>query len=586
MPFFSIRWKLALSLIGLSLGLVGSYIYLAKRTFESDKISYVFEANQNQLFAIKKNFENEIAQAFFTAKALSGTLDPGTKNLSPAGRALFQAQQSVQALQISNLPDKQIFLKYPESYDFLTPPATATSDMNIPIQLHRFPGKLFRLTSNLKADDGSATEMTTIVKSGTLFPKTAGSFFVLQDSEGVFDQQDVQEMVQGSELDETLKELYRDRTDRTFLRTLNGQEFLVSTTFSNRGDFQFISFTDKKFALGALNVLYKRSLFFIFFSIFVTLIIALSLSGGLTQSLNQITEMAIHLGKGNFSGFSVIKSRDEVGILSRTFVKMSSEIERLISETRVKARMEEELKTASLVQESLLPANASFQLNKIQIAGSLKNSTECGGDWWFYFHQGDNLYLAIADATGHGTPAALITSAARAAFSIISESQMSLEEMMKMWDNVVASCSANRVYMTALLLQIDTMTGKGSVINASHEWPFHFSADAGLSQNHTLSLHPGGSLGERSPTPRDRTHFQLNPGDRILLYTDGLFAIQNKAGQVFNERRFLRLLKESVGPEMDALEFLKTCEKIAADYNDDQALPDDITLVSIKAIEV
>ncbi len=583
MKFFSIRWKLSLALIGLSLTLVGSYVFLAKRTFESDKISYVFDTNQSQLRAVQKNFDFQLTQAFFTARAISATLDQTTKSLTPIGKNLFQAQSSIKSLRISDPASQQVILLYPENAVFpslaagTTPPAAGDSKT---ITIQALPNHLFLLVSREKNSDGAVVQMEVTVFLRMSFPDNSSAVFFLADKKKIVDQNTPFE--QTPEMTELLQEMFEEQNERTFIRSIDHTDYLVSSTLPSLGDFRLISLTDKKSALGALEVLYKRSLIFILFSTFVTILISLALSGGLTQSLAIITGMAVKLSKGNFTGFVPMKSKDEIGILSQAFVKMSSEIERLINETRDKVRMEEELKTASLIQESLLPAMASTHVNRVEIAGSLKNSTECGGDWWYYFQRGDDLYVAIADATGHGTPAALITAAARSTFAIVADTQMSLEEMMTAWDHVVYSCSANRVFMTALLLRLNTKTGHAAVISASHEWPFIFRTDAdGKLQEEALKLNLGATLGERKLKEWNRNEFLLQPGERLLLYTDGLFSVKNAEGQDMSERRFIRALQKITTQNIDAPSFLKACENVAQDFYKKEPIPDDITLVSI-----
>ena len=300
------------------------------------------------------------------------------------------------------------------------------------------------------------------------------------------------------------------------------------------------------------------------------------------KTLKILTESAIRLGQGDFSEPPKIKARDEIGILSGAFQKMTAEIQRLLSETRDKARMEAELKTASLVQESLLPNPPTHRRGEISLSGQLVTSTECGGDWWYYFEQGDDVYVAIADATGHGTPAALVTAAARAAFAIIEKSEMTLSEMMSIWDHVVASCSAKRVYMTAALLKINTKNGKGSIVNACHEWPFKLTARTeGAFEEEQLSLERGSTLGERRTDTWTVQEFNLGPGDLLLLYTDGLFSVADKQGRVLSDRRFGKRLSKLINTDSPTEAVLQATDRILEDYLG-APIPDDITLVAIK----
>ncbi len=102
----------------------------------------------------------------------------------------------------------------------------------------------------------------------------------------------------------------------------------------------------------------------------------------------------------------------------KNFNIMAAEVSRLLDQTAEKARMESELQTAKTVQETLFPETRA-KIGPLAIAGYYEPASECGGDWWHYCQIGNKIFLWIGDATGHGAPAALITSAAKSASTII-----------------------------------------------------------------------------------------------------------------------------------------------------------------------
>src|SRR5690606_35511909 len=109
---------------------------------------------------------------------------------------------------------------------------------------------------------------------------------------------------------------------------------------------------------------------------------------------------------------------DEVGGLAQGFNFMAGEVSRLMEETKEAARMEGELETVRLVQETLFPEPVK-RVGDFHLAGHFEPASECGGDWWHYCKVGDKLFIWIGDATGHGAPSAMVTSAAKAAATII-----------------------------------------------------------------------------------------------------------------------------------------------------------------------
>lgn len=117
-----------------------------------------------------------------------------------------------------------------------------------------------------------------------------------------------------------------------------------------------------------------------------------------------------------------------------------------MSETAEKARMESELQTAKTVQETLFPA---FQntFENLQIAGHYEPASECGGDWWYYYKTNNKIILCIGDATGHGAPAALITSAARSAASVTENLNLEAHQIMHYLNKAIYDVSRGRVMM-------------------------------------------------------------------------------------------------------------------------------------------
>jgi sigma-B regulation protein RsbU (phosphoserine phosphatase) len=349
-------------------------------------------------------------------------------------------------------------------------------------------------------------------------------------------------------------------------------------------NFKLIALTPEADALGALSTLFNRSILFLFFSTFALIIISMIIARQMTAQLFLLTKAALQIGQGHFEAIPQIKSQDEMGVLSSAFNKMSGEILRLLNETRDKARMEAELKTAHLVQESLLPSQPDFKLNQIEINGLVVTSTECGGDWWHYFVKGNEIYVAIADATGHGTPAALITAAARSIFSRLENEDLSLAAMMRAWDNAISTCSKNKIFMTGILLQINTENGFCSFIGAGHESPFIITPQLDQYQFSFLDLDMHNSLGEGFDSDLMPQHYILPLNASLVLYTDGLFAVENGQGKKISEKRFGKKMAQLAPQANSATEVTKQILKEFNDHREHSALPDDVSVVVIRRV--
>jgi sigma-B regulation protein RsbU (phosphoserine phosphatase) len=340
------------------------------------------------------------------------------------------------------------------------------------------------------------------------------------------------------------------------------------------------------------EVISKNTMFEITFilvlGLLATLDVIWGVSRGVTQRISQplidLAHYANEIAQGNFKHNIRIETNDEVGKLAQAFVTMIREIERLLIETKEKSRMEQELKTARLVQESLFPKRSTYSKNEIELTGSFISASECGGDWWFYFEQGDYLYIMIADATGHGTSAALMTSAVRSLFSQIKEMTMSLPEICKSWDRAIASCSNGKMFMTGLIVQIETKTGTIKCVNASHELPIVLRKQNNCYQFEDFFLESNSTFGELKSENWSTHELQLRPGDKMILLTDGFYAIKDPNGKTINEKRMIKIFESFASESKSSHDQCSKIFNYVDEFRENQAIPlvDDLTVVVIE----
>lgn len=579
--FISIKWKLSFAFVALGVGLVGTYVLIAKDTFESDKISYVFDSQQAQVEALSADFNQKIEHALVLSQALLSTYDFQSKNLNSIGQKLFETQKTLLALELVDPNKDEPLIKIEKELGLM--PVADAKEKSVGagmVAVRVINNSRILILSGQKGDSGEVLRLRVLEETPGLLPKSSGSIFLMIQGGHILalNTQTEQSLV----LQEIITDFSKERAESTSLRKIGNEEYLVSSQSAKYANIRFVAITPKAEALGALNVLFKRSMVFVLFSLFITILIALIVSNGLTKSLAILTQAAARIGKGDFSNPVAVKSSDEAGVLSNAFQKMGSEIKRLLEETKDKARMEQELKTASLVQESLLPKPANFQKNQIALSGFYMTSTECGGDWWYYFEQGKYLYIAIADATGHGTPAALITASARAVFSMIEKMEMSLPQMMTAWDYAISSCSDSKVFMTAQLYRIDTITGAVTFINACHEQPLLLRSSEGEEfSGEYIPVSKGSTLGELLTQTWVEEQFVLEHNQKLVLLTDGLFSIVNPQGKTLNDRRYMQNLLKKIQISSKTEEIIEETASIIENYRKGILLPDDITVVAI-----
>lgn len=580
----SIKWKLSFSLILTGLTLISCYVYLAKNVFEKDKISYVFESQGARLQSSKSEIYSKLQRTVLAARSVIATFDPSLGKTSPAGESLFNEEEALIAIELWSEDKRQSLMRLEKKASLLPP---SIEDKEI-IGLNQFHlsslGNDFFLLIFRYAQKGQGVlRLHTVLDRSAVRPQLR-----INESIALLAGKEIMAIMDQRGLDKSLfLEIAKSmdqgsNEERTKIWTLGKDRFLLSEVTLGIGNLKMIAVTPEVEALGALETLFNRSLIFLSLSLFGLVIVSLGLSRGLTSNLRLLTASAKSIGAGDFNVLPSVKSNDELGVLSSAFTVMIQEIKRLLIETQEKTRMEQELNTAKLVQERLLPIQSEAVFGEIEISGRIVTANECGGDWWYYFKQGDELYFTVADATGHGTPAALITASARAIFSRIENEKMTLSDMLKVWDHAVLSCSQQEVMMTAILFKININTGEGAFVNAAHEvpWLFRLKKD-GSYLDDSLASEATTRIGDHIQSATEQK-FRLEPNEALLLYTDGLFSVTREDGKTLSEKRFGKKIADRLSFVSTAKELTNLALKEFNEYRGDSPLPDDVSLVSIR----
>lgn len=575
--FFSLKWKLSLSFVTMVLFFVALYVALAKRTFETDKISYIFETQQRQVGALASAATAQVERVVVDARTIASGFDPINKKFATTSQPIFWEHPQILALEVHTSVNESASI---EKAPGLIQEAMAKVDANGPPTLTPLQGERFAMRVAISAKEGQTPghllivfEMRHVIGEamvGQSLALAAGSRVVKISPNADLAQTTLEQFLAQQEL---------TAQDTTLVHELDGRRHLVSIAQVGFGGLKILSFVEEARALGALGALFRRSIVFLIFSFFASIILSMLVSNRLTQNINSLTHSAEKVGKGDFSVTADFTSNDEVGVLSRTFFKMASEIQRLLREMVDKVRMESELNTARLVQDNLFPAAKSYTNGKVRLCGSYQTTSECGGDWWYYFQKGEHLYVLVADATGHGIPAALITAAARSLFAYIRSQDMALEQMATAWDHAVAECSNGAVNMTAYMLQINVELGDCRAINACHEAPVRISRHNGQSKSSYMPVQINHVLGSRQNKTWLVDQFQLEKGERLLLMTDGLLAIKNAEGKGYSEKRFLAYLNKVTAGDPPPAQLVSVLDQEFTKLRGTTPLPDDVTLV-------
>lgn len=202
------------------------------------------------------------------------------------------------------------------------------------------------------------------------------------------------------------------------------------------------------------------------------------------------------------------------------------------------ALVENDLQLTAAVQTGFLPDNNEIHTNNAHIVGFYKPADTCSGDWWWHAQLGPTRHLVIVgDVTGHGPGPAMVTAAVATAFHVYHlhhHGPLDVNEMLEMLNQVVLSVSKGKYQMALAALDFDEADGS---------WTLH-SAGAppmiSLNQRgkHRVHFCPGSLLGQDTGEAEYGTLTgTLAPGERVLLFTDGIPEIALPDGSLMGIRK-------------------------------------------------
>ncbi|MBA3961481.1 MAG: SpoIIE family protein phosphatase [Chthoniobacterales bacterium] len=239
-----------------------------------------------------------------------------------------------------------------------------------------------------------------------------------------------------------------------------------------------------------------------------------------------------------------------------------------------RANLERDLAAARLTQQSLIPQKPPM-LPGWEVAAVYRPVIQVGGDiyGWLHMPQGGILFW-IADATGHGAAAALLTALAKLLFHHGSVEHLHPAKIMEAVNNDFRSIFGARSFMTAMCVALDPATGRGQVAGAGHP-PLLLTRAAGVSEMISSSAPPLGLL-EKSEFAE--TEIMLQPGDGFLLYTDGLYGSSpNELDRWTPERLRASLARDAESAQSMLAQIMR---RVAPDVGG--TLPDDVTAVAVR----
>ena len=232
---------------------------------------------------------------------------------------------------------------------------------------------------------------------------------------------------------------------------------------------------------------------------------------------------------------------DETGQIKHFICIKQDVTERKLAERALleNASFLKEMEIAKQIQLSLLPP-APPTLPGIDCAGRCVPATHIGGDYYDIFVHGDRLNMVMADVSGHSVGAALIMVETRSVLRAQLESLQNPAEVVSALNELLhEDLSRAELFITMTYLSYQTTTGRLSYTNAGHPPSLLYRPGSETfleldAEGLILGVHKGVTFEEPS--------LQIESGDLLLLYTDGIIEAEGAAGELFGTRRLRELL--------------------------------------------
>ncbi|MBL8215301.1 MAG: PP2C family protein-serine/threonine phosphatase [Bryobacterales bacterium] len=245
-------------------------------------------------------------------------------------------------------------------------------------------------------------------------------------------------------------------------------------------------------------------------------------------------------------------------------------------------KLKAEFGLAQQAQQRLLPAEPP-QVAGFSVAASCQPAREVGGDLYDYFHLADGRQgFCVADVSGKGMPAALYMTLTKGLLAAAAPESRELPELAKHVNQHLYTACKRKMFVTAVMASLEPGSRQVELLRAGHNAPLVYRAGTGIAEYRKPA---GLGLGLTSAALFTRgtkvENLQLEPGDSLILYSDGVTEAMNEKLELYGEDRL-----KAVVEERSALSAAQLVEEIRRDigvFAGAEPAHDDITLLVVRA---
>jgi serine phosphatase RsbU (regulator of sigma subunit) len=269
-----------------------------------------------------------------------------------------------------------------------------------------------------------------------------------------------------------------------------------------------------------------------------------------------------------------VRAGEDLGMLAGYLIAINARVSDVFNLHRRRRGMS----LAASMQWDLLPPIV-FRSPPVTVAGMLEPAYEVGGDCFDYTLNWPILDIAIMDSMGHGLDSAILAGLAIGCYRHDRRHGRALDAMHRELDSIISSTYRGSAFVTGQLAQLNVETGRVRWTNAGHPLPLHIRDGRVIGDIACTPTVPWG-LGIRSGGPAIAED-DLEPGDRLLFYTDGAIEGRASAGGGFGLERLEDLVGQTASDQLSGEEIVRRVGQAIVDHHN-LRLDDDATLLIVQ----
>lgn len=274
--------------------------------------------------------------------------------------------------------------------------------------------------------------------------------------------------------------------------------------------------------------------------------------------------------------------RDEVGVLTEALRRLRDSLKRHVQmraeSIAAQARLEHELEIAASIQQSMLPKRGSAPLPPgVGVAALLVPARQVGGDFYDYLALRDGrLLFFIGDVSDKGIPAALFMARVCGLIRASGIAGELPEKILADLNTRLAEGNDACMFVTLVCGVLDPADGRLRYASAGHEAPLMLRAQGAIE---TMATDNGPAIGIETVAEYRATETRMNPGDTLVLFTDGASEAAGADGLLLGSERLGKLLAQAAGEPADRL--VQRVVDSLADGSAGYQVEDDLALMAV-----